>query len=216
MGFLLLKANKKTMRLLKKIYDWVLHWADTPYGMYALFILAFAEASFFPVPPDALLIALVLGSRSKAFKFALYCTSASVAGAIIGYGIGYFIWWTGDHQFSFVAMFFFTNIPGFNQELFYNVKKLYDNWNFWIIFTAGFTPIPYKVFTISGGAFDINLPMFILASIISRGARFFLVAFLIWKFGEEIKSFIERYFNLLAITFVILLIGGFVFINYLL
>jgi membrane protein YqaA with SNARE-associated domain len=202
------------MKYLKKLYDWVLHWSDTKYGPAALFILAFAEASFFPVPPDALLIALVLGSRTKAFKFALNCSIASVLGAILGYSIGYFAWWTNDHQFSSLAIFFFDNIPGFTEALFYRVKEMFDTWNFWVIFTAGFTPIPYKVFTISGGAFDINLPMFIFASIISRSARFFLVAFLIWKFGPQIKSFIDKYFNLLAISFTVLLIGGFIVIKY--
>lgn len=204
------------MKILRKIYDWVLHWADTPYGPIALFILAFAEASFFPIPPDALLIALALGARSKSFKFAINTTIGSVTGALLGYAIGYFIWWGFDGSFSVVALFFFDNIPGFTQEIFYNVKNLYDEWNFWIIFTAGFTPIPYKVFTVSAGAFEINLPMFVIASIISRAARFFLVAYLIWRFGPQIKSFIDKYFNMLAILFTVLLIGGFVLIKYLL
>lgn len=203
------------MKIIRKLYDWVLHWADSPYGAVALFILSFAEASFFPIPPDALLIALVLGSQSKAFKFALNCSIASVLGALLGYSIGYFLWWKNPNEFSTLAIFFFNNIPSFTEELFFNVKALYDKWDFWIIFTAGFTPIPYKVFTISSGAFQISLPMFILASIVSRSARFFLVAFLIWKFGASIKSFIDKYFNLLAILFTILLIGGFVAIKYL-
>lgn len=203
------------MGFIRKIYDWVLHWAETPYGPAALFILAFAESSFFPIPPDALLIALALGVRSKSFKFAAICTTASVLGALLGYGIGYFVWWDGLNEFSNVANFFFANIPGFTQELFYKVKELYDEWNFWIIFTAGFTPIPYKVFTITGGAFNVNLFLFIIASIIGRAGRFFLVAFLIWKFGKQIESFIDKYFNWLAIGFTFLLIGGFVGIKYL-
>ncbi|KAB2845637.1 MAG: DedA family protein [Melioribacteraceae bacterium] len=202
------------MKYLKKVYDWVLHWSETKYGSAALFVLAFIESSFFPIPPDALLIALVLGSRTKAFKFALNCSIASVLGALLGYAIGYYAWWTADHQFSSLALFFFNNVPGFTETIFYRVQSLFEEWNFWIIFTAGFTPIPYKVFTISGGAFDVNLPMFIFASIISRSARFFLVAFLIWKFGPQIKSFIDKYFNLLAIAFTVLLVGGFVVIKY--
>jgi membrane protein YqaA with SNARE-associated domain len=194
----------------------MLHWAETPYGPMALFVLSFIEASFFPIPPDALLIALAIGLRKKAFNFAAICTIASVLGAILGYGIGHFLWWSGPYQFSSVANFFFDNIPGFTQTLFFSVKALYDEWNFWIIFTAGFTPIPYKVFTVSGGAFDINLVMFIIASIISRAGRFFLVAGLIWKYGTQIKIFIDKYFNWLAIAFTILLIGGFVLIKYLL
>lgn len=203
------------MKFIRKIYDWVLHWAETPYGPAALFILAFAEASFFPVPPDALLIALALGARSKSFKFALTCAAGSVVGALAGYAIGHFVWWGIDNSFSSIALFFFDNIPGFTQELFYRVKGLYDEWNFWIIFTAGFTPIPYKVFTISGGAFEINLMMFVIASVISRSARFFLVAYLIWRFGPQIQNFIDKYFNLLAIIFTILLVGGFVLVKYL-
>lgn len=202
------------MKFIRKLYDWVLHWADTPYGPIALFILAFAESSFFPIPPDALLIALVLGSTSKAFKFAFNCTIASVLGALLGYAIGHFLWWTPSNEFTSVAMFFFNNIPGFTEKLFFNVQRMYDKYDFWIVFTAGFTPIPYKVITISSGAFNINLPMFVFASVISRGARFFLVAFLIWKFGPQIRSFIDKYFNWLAIAFTILLIGGFVVIKY--
>lgn len=204
------------MVFLRKIYDWILHWAETPYGPLALFVLAFAESSFFPIPPDALLIALALGVRKKSFRFAAICTLASVSGALVGYGIGHFAWWSGPNEFSDLANFFFSNIPGFTHDLFYKVKALYDEWNFWIIFTAGFTPIPYKIFTITGGAFNINLILFVIASIVSRAARFFLVAFLIWKYGEYIKGFIDKYFNWLAIGFTVLLIGGFVGVKYLL
>lgn len=202
------------MKLLRKLYDWVLHWAETPYGPIALFILAFAESSFFPIPPDALLIALVLGATTKAFKFALNCSIASVLGALLGYTIGHFLWWTPSNEFTSIAMFFFNNIPGFTEKLFFDVQKMYDQYNFWIVFTAGFTPIPYKVITISAGAFNIDILMFVIASVISRGARFFLVAFLIWKFGPQIRNFIDKYFNWLAIAFTVLLIGGFVAIKY--
>ncbi|MCX7982501.1 MAG: DedA family protein [Syntrophales bacterium] len=204
------------MHLLRRLYDWVLHWAETPYGGPALFFLALAEASVFPIPPDPLLIALVLGSQRKAFRFASICTLGSVMGAIIGYAIGYLVWWSSPGQFSPVAWFFFHHIPGFSIPLFETIQKQFEDWNFWIIFTAGFTPIPYKVFTVAGGACAINFPMFLFASIVSRGARFFLVAALIWKFGAPITAFIDRYFNWLAILFTILLIGGFVIIRYLL
>jgi len=202
------------MKALRKLYDWVLHWADTPYGAPALFILSFMESSFFPIPPDPLLIALFLGGRDKAFRFAANCTTGSVLGAVFGYAIGYYVWWSGPDKFSAVAWFFFHHVPGFSVELFRYIQALFEKWNFWIIFTAGFTPIPYKVFTVSGGAFNVNLPMFLIASIVSRGARFFLVAFLIWKFGPQIKSFIDRYFNWLAILFTILLIGGFIVVKW--
>ncbi|MBI1931359.1 MAG: DedA family protein [Ignavibacteriales bacterium] len=202
------------MKIIRKLYDWVLHWSETPYGPAALFILAFAESSFFPIPPDALLIALALGAKTKSFRFALICTIGSVLGAILGYAIGHFVWWNGN-EFSQLANFFFERIPGFSHEIFYKVKELYDEWNFWIVFTAGFTPIPYKVFTITGGALNVNIFLFLIASIISRAGRFFLVAFLIWKFGPQIKGFIDKYFNWLAIAFTVLLIGGFVGIKYL-
>jgi membrane protein YqaA with SNARE-associated domain len=201
------------MKYLRKLYDWVLHWAESPYGAYALFILAFAESSFFPIPPDPLLIALVLGSSAKAFKYAANCTIASVIGALLGYTIGHFLWWTPSNEFTGIANFFFQNVPSFTVEAFYHIQKLYDEYNFWIIFTAGFTPLPYKLFTVSGGAFNINLPMFMVASVVSRGARFFIVTFLIWKFGPQIKTFIDKYFNLLAVAFTVLLIGGFIVIK---
>ncbi len=201
------------MKILRRLYDWVLKWAETPYGGFALFVLAFAESSFFPIPPDPLLIALVLGASSKAFKYAASCTIASVTGALFGYMIGHLLWWTPNNEFTGLAQFFFNNIPGFSINAFYNIQEMYDTYNFWIVFTAGFTPIPYKLITVSAGAFNINILMFVIASVISRGTRFFLVAFLIWKFGPQIKSFIDKYFNSLAVAFTVLLIGGFVVIK---
>lgn len=203
------------MKWVRDLYDWVLHWAETPYGPLALFILSFAEASFFPIPPDVLLIALALGLRERALRFAMICSTASVIGAVFGYAIGTFAWWGEAGQFSDFANWFFTNIPGFTEEIFFNIQNLYNEWDFWVIFTAGFTPIPFKVFTVSAGAFDINFFMFIVASLVSRSARFFLVAGLIWKYGEPIRGFIDKYFNLLAIAFTVLLVGGFVGIKYL-
>jgi membrane protein YqaA with SNARE-associated domain len=202
------------MKTIRKIYDWVLHWAETPYGPMALFILAFAESSFFPIPPDVLLIALALGARKKSFSFALICSIASIAGGLFGYGIGHYLWWEGS-VYSGVAHFFFNNIPGFTEDLFMSIQKQYSEYGFMIIFTAGFTPIPYKIFTISAGAFDINLLLFVIASAASRTARFFLVAGLIWKFGKPITVFIDKYFNLLTLIFTLLLVGGFFFIKYL-
>ncbi len=204
------------MNWLKRTYDWVLSWAQSPYGAVALFILAFAEAVFFPIPPDILLIALALGAVAKSFRYALICTVGSVSGAFVGYGLGHFAWMTASGEFTGFAHFFFDNIPGFTVALYNNIKELFIEWDFWVIFTAGFTPIPYKVFTISAGAFDINLFMFFIASVISRGVRFFLIAFLIWKYGPGIKRFIDKYFNWLAIGFTVLLIGGFAIIKYIL
>ena len=197
------------MNQLRKLYDWVLHWTDTKYGMPALFILAFAESSFFPIPPDVLLIALAIGNRSKAFRFALVCSIGSIIGGIAGYSIGHFAWWSGKNVFSSLALFFFDHVPGFSVDIFQKIRSQYELNNILIVFTAGFTPIPYKIITITAGAFNINFPMFLLASSVSRTARFFLVSLLIWKFGEPITTFIDKYFNLLTIIFTILLVGGF-------
>jgi membrane protein YqaA with SNARE-associated domain len=200
--------------MMKKMYNWVLNWAYTPHASIALFILAFTESIFFPVPPDLLLIVLVLGCRTKAFKYALICTIGSVSGALIGYSLGHFMWLNQAGEFTWFANLFFENIPGFSTDLFNNIKSLFVEWNFWIIFTAGFTPIPYKVFTVTAGVFDLNLFMFILASVISRGARFFLLALLLWKFGAPIKSFIDRYFNVIALSLTACLVGVIVIIKY--
>ncbi|MFC1586253.1 YqaA family protein [Fibrobacterota bacterium] len=188
--------------------------ADKPYGGPALIVLAFAESSFFPVPPDVLLMPLCLGARKKAFLFALYCSIGSVLGGLFGYWIGQVLWWSGA-EFSGLALFFFEYIPGFTQEKFIQVKALYDSYDFWIVFTAGFTPLPYKVITISAGAFDLNFGMFLFASCLSRSARFFMVAGLLSYFGDPVKEFIDKYFNLLAILFVVLLFGGFLALKYL-
>ena len=197
------------MNYLRRLYEWILHWAETKYGVPALFLLALAESSFFPIPPDVLLIPLALGARSKAIRFALVCSVASIVGGMVGYCIGYFVWWSGAEAYSAIAMFFFNHIPGFSEQVFLNIQEKYEIYNFLIVFTAGFTPIPFKIITISAGAFSINFPMFLLASTVSRSARFFLVALLIRKFGEPITAFIDKYFNILSIIFTILLIGGF-------
>jgi len=196
----------------RRLYDWILHWADTPYGGWALFLMSFAESSFFPVPPDVLLAPLVLGNRSKWFRFAFWCSLASVIGGALGYLIGMSVWGAiDDTVFSW-------HIPGINPDNFAKATGWYEKYNFWIVFAAGFTPLPYKVATISAGMFfGKNLQMFLvfmLASTISRTARFFLVAGLMGRFGPSIKPFIDKYFNLLCIIFVILLIGGFAVIKF--
>jgi membrane protein YqaA with SNARE-associated domain len=201
---------------MKRLYNWVQNWAYTPYASIALFILAFTESIFFPVPPDILLIVLVLGCRSKAFRYALICTAGSVSGALVGYALGHFMWVNGSGEFTWFANIFFENIPGFTIELYDRIKGLFAKWDFWIIFTAGFTPIPYKIFTVTSGVFDINLFMFVISSVISRGARFFILAFLLWKYGASIKLFIEKYFNLIALSLTACLIGGFIIIKFVL
>ncbi len=197
------------MRFFRRLYDWVLHWAETPYGPIALFILALAESSFFPIPPDPLLIALCLGALKKSWRFALITSIASVLGGMIGYLIGYAAW-------EPVAPFFFKYVPGFTEANFQKIMVHFQDSGFWYVFMAGFTPIPYKIFTIASGVFKLNFPLFVLASAISRSLRFFLFAGLFRRFGPEIKSFVDKYFNILAVLFFILLLGGFMVIKYLL
>jgi len=191
--------------MIKRLYDWVLSWSDSRWGWVALLFIALFEASWFPLPPDILLIALCLGATKKSFRFATICLMGSVLGAALGYCIGHFLWITPEGDPTAIANFFYDHV--FSVESFKNVGNLYDKYNFWIVFTAGFTPLPFKLFTIAGGMFDINFMMFIIASIVARGMRFFLIAGLIWKFGAPIKSFIDKYFNLLATLLAAMLIG---------
>ena len=193
--------------MIKKLYDWVLSWSGSRWGWLALFIIALCESSWFPIPPDILLIALCLGATKKSFRFAGITLLGSIIGAMLGYAIGHFLWTTPAGEATAIANFFYENV--FSVESFENVGAMYDKYNFWIVFTAGFTPLPYKLFTIAGGMFDINFVMFLIASTVSRGMRFFLIGWLIWRFGQPIKVFIDKYFNLLATLFTVLLIGFF-------
>ena len=195
--------------MITNLYDSCVKFARHKFSKYLLAFIAFIESSIFPIPPDVLLIALALGMQSKALYFAFICSMASILGGMLGYAIGYFTWWNNIGEYSSVALFFFNHIPGFSTELFTAIQQKFDLYNFFIVFTAGFTPIPFKIITISAGAFNINFPMFVIASTISRSARFFLVAFLIKKYGKPITAFIDKYFNILSIVFTIVLIGGF-------
>lgn len=202
-------AFEPRVGLLRRLYDWVLHWARTPYGMPALFLLALAESSVFPIPPDPLLMALCLGAPSRSFRFAAVATLASVAGGIAGYALGAGAW-------SLVGDWFFTHVPGVTPDAFDRVGALYERWDFLAVFLAGLTPIPYKVFTLSAGVFGISFPVFVLASAISRGLRFFVEAALIYHFGAPIAAFIDRWFNWLAWAFGILVVLGFAVIEWVL
>lgn len=191
---------------IKRLYRWVLHWAQTPYGIPALFLLAFAESSFFPIPPDVLLIALALSMPQKSFYYAVVCTAGSVLGGMAGYGIGYYFW----EMIGYPIINFYHA-----QDAFQAVKTAYQNNAFVAVFTAAFTPIPYKVFTIAGGICRIRFWQdLVVASLLGRAMRFFLVAALFYLFGPPIKKFIDRYFELLTVIFTLLLIGGFIMIKY--
>ncbi len=194
----------------RRLYNWVVHFADTKHGERALFLLSFAESSFFPVPPDVLLAPLSLGAPKKWFRFAFSCSIASILGGILGYCIGMFLW-------SIIGQWAYTNLGaiGLTEANFAKFSVWYDKYDFWIVFTCGFTPLPYKVCTISAGVAEINFAGFLIASAVSRSARFFIVAGLIgWK-GEKIKPVIEKYFNWFSLAFVLLLIGGFFVIKWL-
>lgn len=186
--------------MLRRTYDWVMEWAHSPYGAWALFWLALAESSFFPVPPDVLLMALSLSKPAKAFIFAGVCSIGSVIGGLLGYFLGFGLMEAvGKPILEFYGAL----------DKFEVISGLYNKYDAWAVAIAGFTPIPYKVFTIAAGACEINIAVFVLASIVSRSARFFIVGGLIYKFGEPVRGVIERYFNLLTIVFVLVLIAGF-------
>ena len=199
--------------LIRQLYNWVLNLANSKNGEKSLGTISFTEAIFFPIPPDVLLIPLCLGNREKWIRFFLVCSIMSIFGGIVGYTIGMKIWWSEVDEFSNIANWFFEFIPGFSEFVFYSIKSKYELYDFWIVFTAGFTPIPFKIFTISAGAFNVSFIMFVIASAISRSLRFFIVSSLIYKFGKPVKELIDKYFNLLSVIFTILLIGGFLLIK---
>jgi len=192
---------------LKRLYDRSMAWIQTPYGVWFLFFLALAESSFFPVPPDVFLMALCIAVPKRSFRYASICAVGSVLGGAIGYGLGL--------EFMDTVGYRILNWYGLTAK-YEVVQSLYRQYDAWAVGAAAFTPLPYKLFTITAGAFKINFVTFMLVSMLARSARFFLVTGLIYKFGGSIRNFIERYFNLLTIIFLILLVGGFLLVKYLL
>jgi len=196
---------KKLFSYLHRMKAWVESYAERPHAAWVLFIIAFTESSFFPIPPDVLLIALAVVAPRKSFKYALICSVGSVLGGMLGYLIGLqFFDAVGRPIIDFYGV----------QGQYDKVRLLYEENAFWAIAIAGFTPIPYKVFTIAAGAFHISFTTLVLASAVSRPARFFLVAALFFFFGARIKEFIDRYFELLTVAFTVLFVLGFVVIRY--
>ena len=208
---------------MRSLYDWVLKWSESRHALLALFLLAVAEASFFPIPPDALLIALCMGAYMRWKRFALVCSVGSVLGGALGYLIGLLAFdLIGEHLLNVTA-----TLSGMEPsqlldqaQYWFNEKEIAGmKVGAWAVGVAGFTPIPYKVFTIAAGFFKMSFVPFLIASIISRSLRFFIVAGMIGllykRFGDRIQRFIDRYFNILAIAFVLLLALGFVSIKYL-
>ena len=196
-----------TRNPLRKLYFWTLHWADTKYALPALFFISFIESSFFPIPPDVLLMAMCFAVPTKWFRYAFWCTVASMLGGLFGWFIGWGFW-------ELTQSFFFRVIPGFSEH-FPHVKEYYQNWDFLAVFFGAFLPIPYKVFTITAGVCDVNIPKFMVASFLGRGLRFVAVALLIRYFGMKVKPFLEKHFNLAVIAFAVALVLGFVALKYL-
>jgi membrane protein YqaA with SNARE-associated domain len=193
--------------MLRRLYDWTMSLARTRHAEGALAGVSFAESSFFPIPPDVLLIPMVLADRLKWLRYAFICTLASVAGALLGYLIGALLYETvGQPILAF-----------YNAEhAFARLQDWYDTWGGWGVLFAAVTPFPYKVLTIFSGFAALDLVIFVTVSVIGRGLRFFLVAGLLYLVGEPIRHFIEKHLNLLFVLFMVLLIGGFVVVAYLL
>lgn len=177
------------------------------HALLALAVISFAESSIFPIPPDVLLIPMILAARERAWLIAGVCTLASVVGGVAGYAIGALLFDTlGQPIVEFYGYL----------DRYQEFQAGYEEWGAWIVAGAGFTPFPYKVITITSGVMQLDFGVFMIASIASRGARFFLVAALLWYFGPPIRSFIERYLAQLTILFFVLLFGGFIALRYLL
>ncbi|NNG04188.1 MAG: DedA family protein [Inquilinus sp.] len=186
--------------MLRSLYDWTLALAGHRHARWGLAIVAFVESSVFPIPPDVVLIPMVLAERRRAWRLAAICTIASVLGGIAGYAIGFFLF----DAFGRPILDFY----GY-AENFARFQERYNDYGAWWVFGAGLTPFPYKVITIASGVTRLDLLTFMVASVIARSARFYLVAALLWKFGEPIRAFIERWLGPLTLLFFVLLFGGF-------
>ena len=192
------------MKIFRKLYDWTLSKSSKKEATWFLSIVSFTESSFFPIPPDIILIPMILAKKTKAFFYASICTLSSVIGGIFGYFIGFLLF----------------NSIGIQLVNFYNLaeevgefKNYYNSYGSWIVIIAGFTPFPFKVITISSGLFQLNFIIFVLCSIISRGARFYLISGLLYLFGDNIRLFIDKYFNFLTVLFFVILIGSILIIK---
>ena len=189
---------------LRRLYDWTLRLAEHPHALWALAGISFIESSIFPVPPDILLIAIVLARPERWFTAALVCTLASVAGGLAGYALGALVFEAvGQPILAFYGYL----------DRFADFSALYGEHGWWIVFGAGLTPIPYKVITIASGAAHLDLVVFTVASVVARGLRFFAEALLLWRFGRPMRRLIERYFGLATVLVLVLTIGGFVLLK---
>tara|TARA_R110001583_G_scaffold195222_1_gene370713 strand:+ start:84167 stop:84754 length:588 start_codon:yes stop_codon:yes gene_type:complete len=190
--------------VLRSLYDWTLNLAAHRHAGIALFIIAFIESSIFPIPPDVLLIPMIVAAPTRAWRFALICLVGSVLGGIAGYGIGYFLFESIGQPVL--------QLYGYSAK-FDAFRDYYNEWGAWAVFIAGVTPFPYKVITILSGVTALDPSVFMVASVLARGLRFFIIAALIWKFGPVIRDFIEKRLGLVFTIFVVVLVGGFVAIK---
>ena len=194
------------MNFLKRTYNWTLEKAEHKNAKWYLSLISFAESSFFPIPPDILLIPMALASKARALFYAFMCTLFSVLGGILGYAIGYFF-------YNSVGIYI---VDFYHLENSFNIfESYYKEFGILIVLGAGITPFPYKFITIASGVFGLNIFLFIIVSIIGRGLRFYLIAILLYFFGEKIKLIIDKYFNILTIVFFILLVGSVFIIRFL-
>jgi len=191
--------------MLRRLYDWTMGLASRPNALLALAAVSFAESSFFPIPPDAMIVPMVLARPDRAWRIALVATVASVLGGALGYAIGYYLFETLGQ--SLIQLYGY-------QDKFEAFKQAYNEWGLWIILIKGLTPIPYKLVTIASGAAAFDFPIFMLASIVTRGLRFFIVAALLRRFGEPIRDFVERRLTLVATAFLLAVVGGFLIVRY--
>ena len=194
------------MNFLKRTYNWTLEKAQHKNAKWYLSLISFVESSFFPIPPDILLIPMALASKANAIFYAFICTLFSVLGGILGYAIGYFF-------YNSVGIYI---VEFYHLENSFNIfESYYKEFGILIVLGAGITPFPYKFITIASGVFGLNIFLFIIVSIIGRGLRFYLIAILLYFFGEKIKLIIDKYFNILTIVFFILLVGSVFIIRFL-
>ena len=192
------------MNYLRKLYDWTLLKSKHPKAPWFLSLISFVESSFFPVPPDIILIPMIIAKRTNAFFYAFICTTSSVLGGVFGYLIGLYL-------FSSIGTII-VSYYGLSDQ-FTIFENYYLKYGVWIILVAGFTPFPFKFITIASGVFGLNIFFFIAVSILARGLRFYLVAFLLRIFGEAIEKLINKYFNILTFIFFILLIGSIILLK---
>lgn len=187
--------------MLRRLYNWTLSLAGSKRAVPSLAVISFVESSFFPIPPDVMLIPMCLARPDRAFFYALVCTLASVAGGIAGYAIGYLLYETVG---QFIIWFW-----GYADKM-EQLRAFYKEWGWASVLIGGLTPVPFKLITILSGLLEYNMPLFVLFATLARGARFFALAGVMYFWGAPIKAFIDRYFAILTVLFAIMLVGGFV------